>query len=292
MRPLITLTTDFGLDDPFVGIMKGVILNIEPDARIIDITHNIEPQNILQAARVLNATYPWYPRKTIHIVVVDPDVGGPESSKNSIAKKKTSHSNKSVLSLITEGRGPVGKRPILIQSQFQTFIGPDNGVLTPALGSKSKVYELNNQKYFLKNISNTFHGRDLFAPVGAWIASGIPPSKMGPRLLTPTQLNMPEVTQKNQWIEGEIIYIDHFGNATTNISLELIEKTYSSTDTIEISAGKEKINGLVTGYYQVSLGQPGAILNSWNQLEIFYRENSAEKKLKLKLGQPVTLKTK
>ena len=292
MRPLITLTTDFGLDDPFVGIMKGVILNIEPDARIIDITHNIEPQNILQAARVLNATYPWYPRKTIHIVVVDPDVGGPESSKNSIAKKKTSHSNKSVLSLITEGRGPVGKRPILIQSQFQTFIGPDNGVLTPALGSKSKVYELNNQKYFLKNISNTFHGRDLFAPVGAWIASGISPSKMGPRLLTPTQLNMPEATQKNQCIEGEIIYIDHFGNATTNMSLELIEKTYSSTDTIEISAGKEKINGLVTGYYQVSLGQPGAILNSWNQLEIFCRENSAEKKLTLKLGQLVTLKKK
>ena len=292
MRPLITLTTDFGLDDPFVGIMKGVILNIEPDARIIDITHNIEPQNILQAARVLNATYPWYPRKTIHIVVVDPDVGGPESSKNSIAKKKTSHSNKSVLSLITEGRGPVGKRPILIQSQFQTFIGPDNGVLTPALGSKSKVYELNNPKYFLKNISNTFHGRDLFAPVGAWIANGIPPSKMGPRLLKPTQLNMPEATQKNECIEGEIIYIDHFGNATTNISLELIEKTYSSTDTIEISAGKEKINGLVTGYYQVSLGQPGAILNSWNQLEIFSRENSAEKKLKLKLGQPVTLKKK
>ena len=292
MRPLITLTTDFGLDDPFVGIMKGVILNIEPDARIIDITHNIEPQNILQAARVLNATYPWYPRKTIHIVVVDPDVGGPESSKNSIAKKKTSHSNKSVLSLITEGRGPVGKRPILIQSQFQTFIGPDNGVLTPALGSKSKVYELNNQKYFLKNISNTFHGRDLFAPVGAWIANGIPPSKMGPRLLTPTELNRPEATQKNERIEGEIIYIDHFGNATTNISLELIEKTYSSTDTIEISTGKEKINGLVTGYYQVSLGQPGAILNSWNQLEIFCRENSAEKKLTLKLGQLVTLKKK
>ncbi len=292
MRPLITLTTDFGLDDPFVGIMKGVILNIEPDARIIDITHNIEPHNILQAARVLNATYPWYPKKTIHIVVVDPDVGGPESSKNSITKKKTSHSNKSVLSLITEGRGPVGKRPILIQSQFQTFIGPDNGVLTPALGLKSKVYELNNQKYFLKNISNTFHGRDLFAPIGAWIATGIPPSKMGPRLLTPTQLNMPEAAQKNQQIEGEIIYIDHFGNATTNIPLELIEKTYSSTDTIEISTGKEKINGLVTGYYQASLGQPGAILNSWNQLEIFCRENSAEKKLKLKLGQPVTLKKK
>ena len=292
MRPLITLTTDFGLYDPFVGIMKGVILNIEPDALIIDITHNIEPYNILQAARVLNSTYPWYPRKTIHIVIVDPYVGGPELSKKSTAKKKKSHSNKTALSLITEGRGPVGKRPILIQSKFQTFIGPDNGVLTPALGSKSKVYELNNQKYFLKNISNTFHGRDLFAPVAAWIANGIPPSKMGPRLLKPTQINMPGATHKNQWIEGEIIYIDNFGNATTNISLELIEKTYSSSDTIEVSVSKGKINGLVTGYYQVSLGQPGAILNSWNQLEIFCRENSAEKKLKLKLGQSVTLKAK
>ena len=292
MRPLITLTTDFGLHDPFVGIMKGVILNIEPDAHIIDITHNIESHNILQAARVLNATYPWYPRKTIHIVVVDPDVGGPESSKKSITKNKTSHSNKRALSLITEGRGPVGKRPILIQSQFQTFIGPDNGVLTPALCPKSRVYELKNQKYFLKSISNTFHGRDLFAPVAAWIAKGINPSKMGPRLLKPIQLNMPEATQQNQKIEGEIIYIDNFGNATTNISLELIEKAYSSSDIIEIRVGKEKINGLVTGYYQVTLGQPGAILNSWNQLEIFCRENNAEKKLKLKLGQLVTLKAK
>ncbi len=292
MRPLITLITDFGLSDPFVGIMKGVILNIQPDARIIDITHNIEPHNILQAARVLNATYPWYPRKTIHIVVVDPDVGGLESSKKSITKKKTSHSNKRALSLITEGRGPVGKRPILIKSQFQTFIGPDNGVLTSALSPKSKIYELNNPKYFLKNISNTFHGRDLFAPVAAWIANGIPPSKMGPRLLKTTQLDIPRATQQNQWIKGEIIYIDHFGNATTNISLELIEKTYSSSDTIEINAGKEKINGLVTGYYQVNLGKPGAILNSWDQLEIFCRENSAERKLKLKLGQIVTLKAK
>jgi len=272
--------------------MKGIILNIEPDACIIDITHNIEPHNILQAATVLNATYLWYPKKTIHIVVVDPDVGGPESIKKSIVKKKTSHSKKHGLSLITEGRGPAGKRPILIQSQFQTFIGPDNGVLTPALSPKSRIYELNNQKYFLKSISNTFHGRDLFAPVAAWIANGIPPSKMGPRLLKPTQLNIPEAKQKNQRIEGEIIYIDNFGNATTNISEELIEETYSTSDTIEISTGKEKINGLVTGYYQVKLSQPGAILNSWNKLEIFCRENSAKKKLKLKLGQPVTLKAK
>ncbi len=283
MRPLITLTTDFGLNDPFVGIMKGVILNIEPQAHIVDITHNIDPQNILQAARVLNATYPWYPRKTIHIVVVDPGVGGPNLNKSP---------KRSNLSLITEGRGPVGKRPIVVQSQFQTFIGPDNGVLTSALDPKSRVYELNNPKYFLKNISNTFHGRDLFAPVAAWIATGIAVSKMGPRVLKPIRLELPEAIQKSKSIKGEIIYIDRFGNATTNISAELMSETFASSDTIELKVGKNKIDGLVTGYFQVNPGQAGAILNSWDQVEIFCRDSSAKEKLKLKVGQSVTLKLK
>lgn len=283
MRPLITLTTDFGLDDPFVGIMKGVILNIEPEAHIIDITHNIDPQNIFQASQILDATFPWYPRKTIHIVVVDPSVGGPVSNKS----KKTSN-----LSLISEGRGPVGKRPIVVQSKFQTFIGPDNGVLTSALDPKSRVYELNNPKYFLKTISNTFHGRDLFAPVAAWIATGIAASKMGPRVLKPTRLKLPQATQKNKNIKGEIIYIDRFGNATTNISAELISQTFTSSDTIELKVGKNKIEGLVTGYYQAKPDQPGAILNSWDQVEIFCRDSNAEKNLKLKTGQIVTLKAK
>ena len=292
MRPLITLTTDFGLDDPFVGIMKGVILNIEPDAQIVDITHNIEPQNIHQAARVLNATFPWYPRKTIHIVVVDPGVGGIEPKKPKETKNKPVKLKSNKLSLISEGRGPVGKKPMVIQSQFQTFIGPDNGVLTPALDQKSRAYEINNPKYYLKKVSNTFHGRDIFAPVAAWIASGIPASKMGPRLLKPTRLELPEALQKDKQIKGEIIYIDHFGNATTNIPADLIDETFASSDKIEISIGKKKLNRIVTGYYQVSLGQPGAILNSWNQLEIFCRESSAEKKLKLKTGQSITLKEK
>ena len=292
MRPLITLTTDFGLDDPFVGIMKGVILNIEPNAHIIDITHNIKPQNILQAARVLNATFPWYPKGAVHIIVVDPGVGGPQIKNSPETKKKPSKLKDNRLSMIAEGRGPVGKKPIVIQSQFQTFIGPDNGVLTPALGQKSRAYEINNPQYFLKNVSNTFHGRDIFAPVAAWIATGIPASKMGPRVLKPTQLDMPEATQKNKQIKGEIIYIDHFGNATTNIPAELIDKTFASSDTIEVRVGKEKINGLATGYYQVNSNQPGAILNSWDQLEIFCRESNAEKKLKLKLGQSVILKEK
>ena len=290
MRPLITLTTDFGLDDPFVGIMKGVILNIEPDAHIIDITHKIEPQNILQAARVLNATFPWYPRKTIHIVVVDPGVGGPELRKAPENQKRITKVKNNNLSLVTEGRGPIGKRPMVVQSKFQTFIAPDNGVLTPVLAQESRAYEINNPKYFLKNISNTFHGRDLFAPVAAWIATGVSPSKIGPRLLKPTYLDIPEAIQKNNWVEGEIIYIDRFGNATTNIPAELINETFEPSDTIEVQVGKEKICGLVTGYYQANQNKPGAIINSWNQLEIFCRESNAEKKLKLKNGQRVILK--
>ena len=194
--------------------------------------------------------------------------------------------------MIAKGRGPFGKRPIVVQSQFQTFIGPDNGVLTSALDPKSRTYELNNPKYFLKNISNTFHGRDLFAPVAAWIATGIAASKMGPRILKPIRLELPKTKNKKKSIKGEIIYIDRFGNATTNISAELMSETFASSDTIELKISKNKIDGLVTGYFQVSPGQTGAILNSWDQVEIFCRDSSAEKKLKLKTGQTVTLKMK
>ena len=274
MRPVITLTTDFGLDDPFVGIMKGVILNIVPDAQIIDITHNIEPQNITQAALILNATYPWFPRKTVNVVVVDPGVGSVLKAKGKT--KKTA--------------GPIIRRAMVVQSKFQTFIGPDNGVLTLGIQPDSRVYEITNKKYFLKNVSNTFHGRDVFAPCAGWIANGIAHSKVGPRVLKPVHLDFPQPLLKGASLHGEIIHIDHFGNLTTNISAELIHETFLSSATINVQIGKHRIEGLVTGYYQMKGGQPGAIINSWNQLEIFYREDNARKKLKARVGQSVILK--
>ena len=274
MRPVITLTTDFGLDDPFVGIMKGVILNIVPDAQIIDITHNIEPQNITQAALILNATYPWFPRKTVHVVVVDPGVGSVLKGKGKT--KKTA--------------GPIIRRAMVVQSKFQTFIGPDNGVLTLGIQPDSRVYEITNKKYFLKNVSNTFHGRDVFAPCAGWIASGIAHAKMGPRVLKPVRLDFPQPLLKETSLHGEIIHIDHFGNLTTNISAELIHETFPPSATINVQIGKHRIEGLVTGYYQMKDNQPGAIINSWNQLEIFYREDNARKKLKARVGQSVILK--
>jgi len=274
MRPVITLTTDFGLDDPFVGIMKGVILNIVPDAQIIDITHNIEPQNITQAALILNATYPWFPRKTVHVVVVDPGVGSVLKAKGKT--KKTA--------------GPIIRRAMVVQSKFQTFIGPDNGVLTLGIQPDSRVYEITNKKYFLKNVSNTFHGRDVFAPCAGWIASGIAHAKMGPRVLKPVRLDFPQPLLKETSLHGEIIHIDHFGNLTTNISAELIHETFPPSATINVQIGKHRIEGLVTGYYQMKDNQPGAIINSWNQLEIFYREDNSRKKLKARVGQSVILK--
>jgi S-adenosylmethionine hydrolase len=282
MRPVITLTTDFGIDDPYVGIMKGVILNIVPDAQIVDITHNIEPQNITQAALILNAAYPWFPRKTVHVVVVDPGVGGgfqtPEKKTGKASVKKAG------------GPGLVIRRAMLVQSKFQTFIGPDNGVLTPVLHPDSRAYEITNKKYFLKNVSNTFHGRDVFAPCAGWIASGIQHSKVGPRMLKPVRNNFPQPQLIGASLHGEIIHIDHFGNLTTNIPAELIHETFTSSDTIKIQVGKHRIDGLVTGYYQMKPGQPGAVINSWNHLEIFCREDSAKKKLKARTGQSVTLK--
>ena len=274
MRPVITLTTDFGLDDPFVGIMKGVILNIVPDAQIIDITHNIEPQNITQAALILNATYPWFPRKTVNVVVVDPGVGSVLKAKGKT--KKTA--------------GPIIRRAMVVQSKFQTFIGPDNGVLTLGIQPDSRVYEITNKKYFLKNVSNTFHGRDVFAPCAGWIASGIAHAKMGPRVLKPVRLDFPQPLLKETSLHGEIIHIDHFGNLTTNISAELIHETFPPSATINVQIGKHRIEGLVTGYYQMKDNQPGAIINSWNQVEIFYREDNARKKLKARVGQSVILK--
>lgn len=282
MRPVITLTTDFGLDDPFVGIMKGVIYNIVPDAQIVDITHNIEPQNITQAALILNAAYPWFPRKTVHVVVVDPGVGGgfqiPDKNLEKTSVKKAG------------GPGVVIRRAMLIQSKFQTFIGPDNGVLTPVLHPDSRAYEITNKKYFLKKVSNTFHGRDVFAPCAAWIASGIQHSKVGPRILKPVRHNLPQPQLIGARLQGEIIHIDHFGNLTTNIPADLIQETFISSDTIKIQIGRHRIDGLVTGYYQMKTGQPGAIINSWNHLEIFCREDSAKKKLRARIGQTVTLK--
>jgi len=248
MPRIITLTTDFGTDDPFVGIMKGVLLSIAPTVDLVDLTHQIEPQNVVQAAQVLSAATPYFPKKTIHLVVVDPGVGG-------------------------------HRRPLALKAGSQIFVGPDNGVFTSVMESKTRCYELTQKKYFLKSISATFHGRDVFAPVAAWIARGTPLTSLGRKVPDPTTLNLPQPRFFDGSLSGEVIYQDQFGNLTSNISASLLNQHFGKNPKLVIKIGGKRIFGLADHYSQIKLEGLGAIINSWDALEIFCREDDAAQRL-------------
>src|SRR5580693_4007821 len=185
--PLITLTTDFGVSDHYVGAMKGVILSICPRAQIVDICHDVTPFQIAEGAYVIAQAYDCFPKKTVHLVVVDPGVG-------------------------------TARRPILVEAAGQYFVGPDNGVLSMVYSSgKHKVRLISNDLYFRQPVSATFHGRDIFAPVAAHVAAGIPPSRMGKPIddyLRP-EFAKPRRSGERTW-SGSVLKIDRFGNVVTN----------------------------------------------------------------------------
>lgn len=257
MRPIITLTTDFGLHDPFVGIMKGVILNIVPDVELVDITHQIDPQNVLQAALVLQAAHSYFPDKTVHLVVVDPGVGS-------------------------------GRRPIAARIGDFSFVAPDNGVLTPILKADDcRTFELTEQQYFLETISSTFHGRDIFAPAAAWAARGTDLSQMGRPIDDPLILDLPDPVFQNGILTGQIIYIDRFGNLMSNISGEMLNRHIQHPEKLVVKIGPKQIRGMSSSYSQCHAGEIGGLLNSWNNLEIFCREGDASALLKCGIGEKI-----
>ncbi len=176
---LITLTTDFGIKDPFVGIMKGVIARINPQAIVVDLTHGIPPQNILAAAMTLRHAVKYFPQQTIHVVVVDPGVGST-------------------------------RRPLLVTVDKSYFIGPDNGVLSLAWEGRqpNRIVHLSNLAYYLKPTSGTFHGRDIFAPVAAYLSLGIVPAAFGETLDDYIHIGWPEVVRAERSLTGEVVYID------------------------------------------------------------------------------------
>ncbi|MFQ5673461.1 MAG: S-adenosyl-l-methionine hydroxide adenosyltransferase family protein [Nitrospinales bacterium] len=260
MRPIITLTTDFGLDDPFVGIMKGVILRIAPTAELVDITHRIEPQNVRQAAYTLQSAFSWFPENTVHLVVVDPGVGG-------------------------------GRRALAAKTGGHRFVAPDNGALTPILDADAgRVYELTQSKYFLHPVSATFHGRDVFAPAAAWLARGTPLSKMGARVRDPKTLALPQPSFQRNTLKGEIVHIDRFGNLMSNISAELLHRYFAvKTDALKIRVGGKSAGAMVDSYSRCQKGEPGCILNSWGCLEVFCREAAAAERFKSRVGAAITV---
>lgn len=253
---IVTLITDFGLSDPYVGSMKGVILGINPDVRIVDITHDVSPQNVNEAAFVLNRANSYFPEGTIHVVVVDPGVGG----------------DRAVLA---------------VETSRYTFLAPDNGVLKYIFDEypESKVYRVTNHDYFLEPVSRTFHGRDIFAPVAAHLSKGVGLESMGELFsdFVRGEVHQPEVGPGN--IVGEIITIDRFGNGITNIGEDLL----SGRKVAQIHVRSWTIDGLSRTYSDGREGEPVALIGSGGTLEISVWLGSAGEKMGFSIDDPVTV---
>ena len=255
----ITLMTDFGLTDGFVGAMKGVIYSINPKAIITDITHDINPYNMLGAAFIFDSVYRFFPKGTVHLVVVDPGVG---SERNALA----------------------------IETEDYYFVAPDNGVLSIAIEREKviKIIELSKPEYFINKVSNTFHGRDIFAPISANLSLGVDIDLLGNRLSDIVKISNPKPQFTDDKMIGEIIYIDRFGNLITNISMELIEK-FANDKKIAIKVGNKTICQISRSYADVSVGKLLAIFNSFGKLEIALNSASASKILSVQKGDPVII---
>jgi S-adenosylmethionine hydrolase len=258
LNPLITLTTDFGLTDHFVGTMKGVLYGIAPKARVVDISHEIQSYEVSDGAFVIAQAYKYYPKKTIHVIVVDPGVGST-------------------------------RRPILAEMAGQYFVAPDNGVLSMIFDrEKAKVRHITAEKYFLKKVSRTFHGRDIFAPVAAHLATGILPARFGQQIDDYLRLTLtkPTRTGKRVWT-GVVLKMDHFGNLITNLHID--EFPNIRTRPFEFNVGLEKLNRLALTYSEGEQGELFVIVGSSGYIEVSANQASAAKKLGCGVGSPVEL---
>jgi S-adenosylmethionine hydrolase len=261
MRPIITLTTDFG-DGRYVAQVKGVLLSLCRDATIVDVTHELPPQDLLAAAYLLCDVIPSFPEGTIHLAVIDPGVG---SSRRALALR---------------GGG-------LAQGHF--LIGPDNGIFTRFLEG-AQAFELNDPKFHRPNVSSVFHGRDIFAPAAAALANGIALDGFGPRVTNPLRLELPAVQRDGDEACGLALYADHFGNVITNIEAPALPP--AGDEGLRVEIGWAKIDTLSRTYSDVRPGEMLALIGSTGRLEIAVREGSAAERLGLKqtAGVPVRVR--
>ena len=254
---IITLTTDFGTSDAYVGVMKGVILGINPNVQVVDITHAVPPQDIHEAAFLIHSACHYFPKGTIHTIVVDPGVGSE-------------------------------RRAMVCQTDSAFFVCPDNGVLTYILQDSVpvKTIEIKNRAYCLPEVSQTFHGRDIFAPVAAHVSLGVPLTDIGPSVQNLIRLPVPTLQVSDDSLTGEIIKIDGFGNAITNISESVL---FQGASTYEISVGGTQLKRINRAYAESEVGDPLAIIGSFGVLEIAVNGGSAKALLDLKRGDAVVV---
>ena len=256
MASIITLLSDFGLSDAYVGTMKGVILSINPDAAIVDLTHEVQAQAVEQAAYLLSTAYRYFPAGTIHVAVVDPGVG-------------------------------TKRRSIAARAGRWTFVAPDNGLLSHVIRRENEVqvFEIMETGYVLPEISRTFHGRDVFAPAAAHLSLGVPISDLGPAVTDPVLLPPPPQPTGDAYT-GKVIHIDRFGNCVTDIEEEQFRRW--ATGGVTIEAEGRRIRGPVATYDEAAPGEAAALFGSAGRLEIAVSMGSAASALGLTLGSRVS----
>jgi S-adenosylmethionine hydrolase len=240
-RPIVTLTTDFGLNDHFVGTIKGVILGIEPEAQIVDICHFVQAFDILEGALALAQSYSYFSSRTVHLVVVDPGVGS-------------------------------ARRPIVATSDRHNFVAPDNGVLSLIYAREERlnVRHITSDHYFLQPLSNTFHARDIFAPVAGWLAKGVDPEKFGEPITDFVRFNAPKPKALDaHTLRGVVLKVDRFGNLVTNFTAEDVPALFQpQPPAFKIVVGKREVTTLKTNFSEGAPGEVFAILGSMGYLEI------------------------
>jgi S-adenosylmethionine hydrolase len=255
---IITLTTDFGLKDPYVAEMKAVILSISPDAIIVDVTHEVPHFNIRMGAYTLASAVPYFPEGAVHVAVVDPGVG-------------------------------TRRRPIIVQANHGFLVGPDNGLLILAAKPQeiTCIREITNTQLMLSKVSSTFHGRDIFAPAAAHLANGVAPAEFGSEIPDAVQPEFAEVTLREGVLSGEVLHVDSFGNVITNMSSkEVVRSNLAGMVTVEVANQKIKLM-FCDAYGEAALKEPLVLIGSHGYLEIAVNQGNAAEKLNVKAGDKV-----
>jgi S-adenosylmethionine hydrolase len=257
--PIITLTTDFGTSDHLVGTLKGVILNINPSARIVDLNHHVTPFDVLDGALSVANAYRYFPPRTIHVVIVDPGVG-------------------------------TGRRPLLVSGEKQYFVAPDNGVLSMIFEREScTVRHITSEHYFLSPVSPTFHGRDIFAPTAAWLSKAFQTEAFGEEIKDCVRFSVPKPKAAGQAVKGVVLRVDAFGNLMTNLTPEDVPAAAVESGAINLSVAGKEIRKFVKTFALGTPGEPIAIFGSAGYLEVAVNRGSAARTLGANRGAEVTL---
>jgi S-adenosylmethionine hydrolase len=247
-RPIITLTTDFGVNDHFVGTIKGVVLDIAPNVEIVDICHSVQAFDVLDGALTVAQAYSYFPSGTVHLVVIDPGVG-------------------------------TDRKPILVTTDRHHFVAPDNGVLSLVYAREERVHvrHITAEHYYLQPLSNTFHGRDIFAPVAAYLAKGVDPAKFGEEITDFVRFHAPKPkAMEGETLRGVVLKVDRFGNLVTNITPQDAPMLFAADPTpFKIAVGKREITEIHANYAQGAPGEVFGILGSMGYLEIAANRGSA-----------------